>query len=102
MSVYQTKVKELLVKFTQFLVDTPDFAAKIPFDAQVVLLDANDPVYSNQAIEYAQRAYAADDKSNRPLVYIDVNEIFSSPTALQGAVALRETPPQYITNVTSK
>ncbi len=101
MSVYQTKVKELLTKFTQFLVEMPDFAAQIPFDAQVVLLDADDPEYSNQAVEYAQHAHTADDESNRPLVYIDMSEIFSLSTSLQSAAALRETPPHYITNSTS-
>ncbi len=48
---YQAKFKELCIEFTRYLTDPPEFAADIPQDAQVVLLDSHDSHYSLQAIQ---------------------------------------------------
>ena len=73
--VYQAKVKELLIEFTRYLVEHPEWGAQIPTDAQIVLLDAHDPIYSQAAIQNAQQAKQTDDVADRPVVYIEVQEL---------------------------
>lgn len=73
--LYQTKLKELLIEFTRYLTEHPELAAQIPPDAQIVLLDRNDPFYSQQAIQNAQQAKHTDDLFNRPILYIEVQEL---------------------------
>ncbi len=73
--IYQAKVKELLIEFTRYLVEHPEWGAQIPPDAQVVLLDSHDSMYSQTAIQYAQQAKQTDDVADRPVVYIEVQEL---------------------------
>ncbi|MEZ4614563.1 MAG: DUF5647 family protein [Caldilineaceae bacterium] len=73
--VYQAKVKELLIEFTRYLMEHPEWGAQIPTDAQIVLLDSHDPVYSQAAIQNAQQAQQTDDAAERPIVYIEVQEL---------------------------
>lgn len=91
---YQVKFKELFIEFTRYLIEHPDFAALIPQDAQVVLLDYKDPGYSLQALKFAQRAQQTDDASNRPVVYIEVKEMAPIQSRLR-EVELLKSPPEY-------
>ena len=68
-SFYQTKFNELFMEFTRYLIEHPEFAECIPEGAQVVLLDRQDFLYSQQAIELAKRARETDDAPDRPLVH---------------------------------
>jgi hypothetical protein len=72
---YQTKFNELFMEFTRYLIEHPEFAERIPEGAQVVLLDRHDPLYSQQAIELANRARETDDVPDRPVVYMEVAEM---------------------------
>ncbi len=92
---YQTKFNELFTEFTRYLVEHPEFAGHIPEGAQVVLLDRQDPLYSQQAIELAKRARETDDESARPVVYIEVTEIAPVRSRFQ-EVRILELPPAYV------
>ena len=72
---YQAKFKQLFIEFTRYLTEHPEFAAHIPKDAQVVLLDSQDPDYNLQAIQFAQKAKETDEIKDRPIVYIEVKEM---------------------------
>ena len=71
----RAKFNELFIEFTRYLIEHPEFAECIPEDAQVVLLDRQDPVYSRQAIEFSGRASGTDDVADRPIVYIKVTQM---------------------------
>jgi len=53
---YQTKLNELVTEFSRYLIENPDFGEQIPHGSQVVLLEQRDPLYSQQAVEYAAQA----------------------------------------------
>ena len=93
---YQTKFNELFMEFTRYLVEHPEFAERIPEGAQVVLLDRQDPLYSQQAIELAKRARETDDEPGRPVVYMEVTEMAPVRSRLQG-VRILDLPPAYVT-----
>ncbi len=93
---YQAKFKELFIEFTRYVIEYPEFAAHIPQDAQVVLLDYKDPAYSLQAIKFAQRAKETDDVPNRPVVYIEVKEMTPIRSRLR-KVEMLKSPPEYAT-----
>lgn len=91
---YQAKFKELFIEFTRYVIEHPDFAAHIPQDAHVVLLDYKDPSYSTQAIKFARQAKETDDMSNRPVVYIEVQEMAPVQSRLR-KVEILKSPPKY-------
>ena len=89
---YQAKFNELFMEFTRYLVEHPEFAERIPEGAQVVLLDHEDPHYSQQAVELAQRATETDDVPGRPIVYIQVTEMSPVRSRLQKLDVLGRAP----------
>ena len=91
---YQAKFKELFIEFTRYMVEHPEFAVNIPEDAQVVLLDYQDPRYSLQAIKFAQGAKEIDDLPDRPMIYIEVREMAPVQSRLRKLKVL-ESPPEY-------
>ena len=91
---YQAKFKELFIEFTRYLTEHPEFATHLPKDAQVVLLDSQDPHYSFQAIQFAQRAKKTDEVKNRPIVYIEVKEMAPVHSRLLKMDVLTS-PPEY-------
>ncbi|MBM4465658.1 MAG: hypothetical protein FJ014_08935 [Chloroflexi bacterium] len=93
---YRAKFNDLFMEFTRYLIEHPEFAERIPEGAQVVLLDRRDPLYSQQAIEFAKRARETDDVPDRPVVYMEVTEIAPVRSRLQG-VRILDMPPAYIT-----
>lgn len=92
----QAKLDELLREFTYYIIEHPEFSEDIPDEAQVVLLDQHDPEYSQQAIELAQQARLTDDRPDRPIVYIAVDEMTPIRSRLQSLRVL-ESPPVYET-----
>lgn len=92
---YQAKFKELFIEFTRYIIEHPEFAAQIPQDAQIILLDYKDPDYSLQAIKFAQRAKHVDDMKNRPVIYIEVREMSPIRSRLQ-KIEIFKTPPHYV------
>ena len=93
---YQAKFNELFMEFTRYLIEHPEFAECIPEGAHIVLLDRQDPLYSQQAIKFAKRARETDDVPDRPVVYMEVTEIAPVRSRLQ-EVRILELPPTYVT-----
>jgi hypothetical protein len=91
---YQAKFKELFIEFTRYLIEQPDFAAHIPKDAHIVLLDYRDPHYSAEAIKLVQQAKETDEMLARPIVYIEVREMAPVQSRLL-KVELLTAPPEY-------
>jgi hypothetical protein len=91
---YRAKLNELFSEFTRYLVEHPEFAERIPEGAHVVLLDQQDPEYSQQAIEFSKKAQETDDKTDRPVVYIEITEMAPIRSRLQG-VRVLDLPPTY-------
>jgi len=91
---YQAKSRELFIEFTRYLIEHPEFAAHIPKDAHVVLLDRRDPQYSKQALQSAQQAEQLDDMAKRPVVYIEIREMAPIQSRLR-RVELLNSPPEY-------
>ena len=82
------------MEFTRYLVEHPEFAECILEGAQVVLLDRQDPLYSQQAIELSTQARETDDVVDRPIVYIEVTEMAPVRSRLQ-KVRVLDLPPTY-------
>jgi len=93
---YRSKFNELFMEFTRYLIEHPEFAECIPEGAQVVLLDRQDPLYSQQAIELAKRAGETDDVPDRPVVYMEVTKMAPVRSRLQ-EVRVLNLPPAYVT-----
>jgi hypothetical protein len=93
-SFYRAKHNELFMEFTRYLIEHPEFAECIPEGAQVVLLDRQDPVYSQQAIEFSAQARETDDVAGRPVVYIEVTEMAPVRSRLQ-EIRVLDLPPMY-------
>ena len=91
---YQAKFKELFIEFNRYLIEHTDFAAHIPKDAHVVLLDYQDPQYSAEAITLAQKAKEMDEVPGRPIIYVEVREMAPVQSRLR-KVEILTSPPEY-------
>jgi hypothetical protein len=91
---YQAKFKELFIEFNRYLIEHPDFAAHIPKDAHVILLDYQDPQYSMEAIRLAQKAKETDELSGRSIIYVEVREMAPVQSRLR-KVEILTSPPEY-------
>ena len=94
-SFYRAKFNELFMEFTRYLVEHPQFAECIPEGSQVVLLDRQDPLYSQQAVEFSAQARETDDVSGRPVVYIEVTEMAPIRSRVQ-EIRVLDLPPTYV------
>ncbi len=95
-SFYRAKLAELFTEFTRYLTEHPEFADQIPDNAEVVLLDKNDPGYSQYAIELAKRPRIDDDMPDRPIIYIEVTEMAPVRSRVK-KLRVHERPPAYTT-----
>jgi hypothetical protein len=89
---YRAKLSELTMEFTRYLIQHPEFAERIPSGAKVVLLDRQDPAYSQQAMTYVQNARATDDIPDRPVVYVEIGELAPVRSRLQKVRVLKLAP----------
>ena len=89
---YRAKLSELTMEFTRYLIQHPEFADRIPNGVQVVLLDRQDPAYSQQAMAYAQNARATDDVPDRPVVYVEIGALAPVRSRLQKVRVLTLAP----------
>jgi hypothetical protein len=89
---YRAKLSELMMEFTRYLIQHPEFTELIPNGAQVVLLDRQDSAYSQQAMAYTQNARATDDVTDRPVVYIEIGELAPVRSHLQKVRVLKLAP----------
>jgi hypothetical protein len=63
---YRAKFNELFMEFTRYLIIHPEFGEDIPKGAEVILLDRNDPGYTNHILEKAPK---------KGVVFIDVGKL---------------------------
>jgi hypothetical protein len=89
---YRAKLAELAMEFTRYLIQHPEFGERIPDGAQIVLLDRQDPAYSQQAMAHARNAGATDDVPDRPIVYIEIGELAPVRSRLQKVRVLKLAP----------
>ena len=64
---YRAKFNELFMEFSRYLITHPDFGENIPKGAELILLDRNDPGYTQFMLDKAPK-----EKREHPLVFIDV------------------------------
>jgi len=65
---YRTKFNELFLEFNRYLLIHPDFAGKIPPEAEVILLDGGDTGYNGFMLKSAP-------KETAKVVFVDVGEL---------------------------
>ena len=92
--LYQTKLNDLLTEFTRYLVEHPTFAARIPADAQVVLLDREDPSFNIHALQSAKLARQFDELPNRAMIFVEVQELAPIRSRVK-KLQILSTPPEY-------
>jgi hypothetical protein len=63
---YRAKFNELFTEFTRYLITHPDFGEDIPKGAEVILLDRQDPGYTNYMLKKAPK---------KDVVFIDVGKL---------------------------
>lgn len=71
-SQFEEKYDELFTEFNYYVAEHPEFSARIPHDALVVLLDKNDPAFNRENLRRARSYVQQDDLPGRPIVYIQV------------------------------
>ena len=63
---YRAKFNELFAEFTRYMITHSDFGENIPKGAEVILLDRNDPGYTNYILKTAPK---------KGVVFIDVGKL---------------------------
>jgi hypothetical protein len=63
---YRAKFNELFMEFTRYLITHPDFGEDIPKGSEVILLDRQDPGYSNYVLKKAPK---------KGVIFIDVGKL---------------------------
>jgi len=74
-SLFEIKHDELFTEFNRYVIEHPKFAARIPQDALVVLLDKNDQEFCRWSAQRAQEYLKHDDKLGRSVVYVEVGRL---------------------------
>jgi hypothetical protein len=74
-TMYQLYLEELLAEFDQYVLEHPDFAQRIPHNAQIVFVDKRDPDFSRWSVQTFGSPPPHDDIPDRPLVYVEVGEL---------------------------
>jgi hypothetical protein len=89
---YELKYRELFTEFSLYILENDGFAAQIPRNALVVLLDKSDPAFSQRNIALAREYLKNDDMPDRPVVYIEVGKLAPVRSRLQNPRIVTELP----------
>ena len=73
--LFTIKYDELLTEFNRYIMTHPGFLTDVPDEALIVLVDPNDPEFSQYNLERIRAYQRNDDKPDRPMVYVDVGEL---------------------------
>lgn len=65
----------LSTEFSLYVLEHPDFAAKLPKGARIVLLPKNDPELSRINRDIAEKAKDRDDVPGRPVVFVEFERL---------------------------
>ncbi len=91
-SLFEEKYDELFTEFNRYVVEHPEFARRIPRDALVVLLDKNDPEFTHDNLRRVEGYRKHDDKSNRPIVYVQVGRLAPAKSRLRNPRLMTRLP----------
>jgi hypothetical protein len=73
--MYQLYLEELLTEFDQYVLEHPDFAQRIPNNAQIVFVDERHLDFSRWSVHTFGSPSPHDDIPDRPFVYVEVGEL---------------------------
>lgn len=73
--LFRVKYEELLTEFNRYVLTHPRFAARIPDEALVVLIDPTDLEFNRYNLQRLRAYQRNDDRPDRPVVYVDVGEL---------------------------
>jgi hypothetical protein len=91
-TMYQLHFEELLAEFDQYVLENPDFAQRIPHNAQVVFVDEQDPDFSRWSVQTFGRPSSSDDIPNRPLIYVEIGELVPRRSRLKSPRLITSIP----------
>ena len=91
-TMYQLHFEELLAEFDQYVWEHPDFAQRIPNDAQIVFVDERDPDFSRWSVQTFGSPLPHDDIPDRPVVYIEVGELVPRRSRLKSPRLISSIP----------
>ncbi len=69
------KYDDLLTEFNRYVMEHPDFLAKVPDEALIVLLDRSDPEFCRYNLARIEAYKHNDDRPDRPVIYVDVGQL---------------------------
>lgn len=90
--LFAAKYDELWTEFNRYILEHPKFLARLPNEALIVLLDKRDPDYCTYALKRMRRYLKNDDRSRRPIVYIDVGKLAPPKSRILRPTILRKAP----------
>lgn len=73
--LFVIKYDMLLTEFNNYVMTHPEFAANIPDEALIILIDLNDPEFSYYNVKRVQAYRRNDDNPDRPTVYVEIGEL---------------------------
>ncbi len=73
--LFAAKYDMLLTEFNRYVMTHPGFLADMPDQALVVLIDREDPEFTQYNLERAKALRLNDDNPNRPTAYVDVGKL---------------------------
>ena len=76
----------LITEFDRYVLEHPDFAEKIPVNAQVVLLPDDDPELRQKNIEIAK----AQREPGQPVIYVQIEKVAPQMSRLVNPVLRME------------
>jgi hypothetical protein len=88
----ELKYRELFTEFNRYILENDEFAAQIPRNALVVLLDKSDPAFSRRNIALSREYLKNDDMPDRPVVYVEVGELAPVRSRLRNPCIVTELP----------
>lgn len=69
----------LTTEFNKYLIEHPEELERIPENANVVILPANDPEFCRKIIALVKHHQEIDDMNDRPIVYVKVEKMEPPP-----------------------
>jgi len=62
-------------EFNKYIVEHPDILDKIPDNASVILLPADDPDFCEKMLAMVEHNQSLDELDNRPLIYLRIGKL---------------------------
>jgi hypothetical protein len=88
--LYATKHDALLTEFNRYVMTRPEFLNDIPGQADIVLLDPDDPEFNRYNLKHVHDARCHDDLPDHPVVYVDIGELAPARSCLVNPRVLQQ------------